>query len=118
MFVLDRAFAVIEGHPSELGWTRSPGAPPAFQLHAVFLILSVPANTMNGGGTGVSRACSERSRRVQPGGDARLSTSTTTSERILQRELNQPRCADGLGDLANVGTLLHVGIPTVQRVLE
>jgi len=40
------------------------------------------------------------------------------SERILQRELNQPRRADGLGDLADVGTLLNVGKPKVQWVLE
>ncbi len=40
------------------------------------------------------------------------------SERILQRELHQPRRADGLGDLGNVRALFNVGKPKVQRVLE
>jgi hypothetical protein len=40
------------------------------------------------------------------------------SERILQRELDQPRRPNCLGNLANVGTLLNVGKSEVQWVLE
>ncbi len=49
-----------------------------------------PRDESYGGVTGVSRACPERSRRVQPGGDARLSTSKRLVARSYKRILRFP----------------------------